>query len=113
MGWDPVAFRLKNVKRNGDPIARGGSGTEDGRLVTQVTDRCIEEGAARIGWARRNAAPANAETGPIARGIGVAATERGNGGGLAGSSVTVNLDGSVVVSMRPLTSARTAARHFR
>ena len=55
MGWDPMAFRLKNIKRNGDPIARGGAGTEDGRLVTQVLDRCIEEGAARIRWARRNA----------------------------------------------------------
>ena len=97
MGWDPVAFRLKNVKRNGDPIARGGMGTEDGRLVTQVTDRCIEEGAARIGWVRRNPAPGNGQAGRIARGIGVAVTERGNGGGLAGASVTVNLDGSVVV----------------
>jgi xanthine dehydrogenase molybdenum-binding subunit len=96
MGWDPVEFRLKNVKRNGDPIARGGSGTEDGRLVTQVTDRCLEEGAARIGWTRRPAAPGG-QTGPKARGMGVAVTERGNGGGLAGATVTVNLDGSVVV----------------
>ena len=24
MGWDPMEFRLKNIKRNGDPIARGG-----------------------------------------------------------------------------------------
>ena len=55
MGWDPMAFRLKNIKRTGDPIARGGAGTEDGRLVTQVLDRCIEDGAARIQWARRNA----------------------------------------------------------
>jgi xanthine dehydrogenase molybdenum-binding subunit len=96
MGWDPVEFRLKNVKRNGDPIARGGTGTEDGRLVTQVTDRCLEEGAARIGWTRRAAAPGG-QTGPKARGMGVAVTERGNGGGLAGATVTVNLDGSVVV----------------
>ena len=97
MGWDPAAFRLKNAKRNGDPIARGGTGTEDGRLVTQVTDRCIEEGAARIGWSRRNTAPGGGQSGPRARGMGVAVTERGNGGGLAGASVTVNLDGSVVV----------------
>lgn len=96
MGWDPVEFRLKNVKRNGDPIARGGTGSEDGRLVTQVTDRCLEEGAARIGWTRRPAAPGG-QTGPKARGMGVAVTERGNGGGLAGATVTVNLDGSVVV----------------
>ncbi len=97
MGWDQVAFRLKNAKRSGDPIARGGSGTEDGRLVTQVTDRCIEEGAARIGWARRNPAPGSGQAGPKALGIGVAVTERGSGGGLAGASMTVNVDGSAVV----------------
>ena len=71
-------------------------GTEDGRLITQVTDRCIEEGAARIGWVRRNPA-GSGQAGRIARGLGVAVTERGNGGGLAGASVTVNLDGSAVV----------------
>lgn len=97
MGWDPVAFRLKNIKRNGDPIARGGAGTEDGRLITQVMDRCIEEGAAKIGWARRTAGPGAGQTGPRVRGIGVAITERGGGGGQAGASVKVNLDGTVVV----------------
>ena len=97
MGWDPMEFRLKNIKRNGDPIARGGSGTEDGHLVTQVLDRCIQEGATRIGWNRRNAVPSNVSAGPKARGIGVACTERGGGGGLAGASVKVNLDGSAHV----------------
>ena len=62
MGWDPMEFRLKNIKRNGDPIARGGAGVEDGRLVTQVLDRCIEEGAARIGWTRRNRCRARSGT---------------------------------------------------
>ncbi len=96
MGWDPMAFRLKNIKRTGDPIARGGSGTEDGRLVTQVLDRCIEDGAARIQWARRNAV-AGSPAGAQARGIGIACTERGGGGGLGGASVKVNLDGSAMV----------------
>jgi xanthine dehydrogenase molybdenum-binding subunit len=97
MGWDPVAFRLKNIKRSGDPIARGGTGTEDGRLVTQVLDRCIEEGAAKIGWARRNAVPGGGQTGSKARGIGLAVTERGGGGGQGGATVKVFNDGSVVV----------------
>jgi CO/xanthine dehydrogenase Mo-binding subunit len=97
MGWDPMEFRLKNIKRNGDPIARGGSGTEDGRLVTQVLHRCIEEGAARIDWNRRNNIPGSGSATPKARGIGVACTERGGGGGLAGASVKVNLDGSAHV----------------
>lgn len=96
MGWDPVAFRLKNIKRTGDPIARGGVGGEDGRLTTQVLDRCVEEGAARIGWSRRNAVP-GAGTGPRVRGIGVALTERGGGGGQGAATVKVYLDGSVVV----------------
>src|SRR5687767_5182498 len=96
MGWDPLAFRLKNIKRTGDPIARGGSGTEDGRLVTQVLDRCIEDGASRIQWSRRNAV-AGSVPGAKARGIGVACTERGGGGGLGGASVKVNLDGSAMV----------------
>jgi xanthine dehydrogenase molybdenum-binding subunit len=96
MGWDPMEFRLKNIKRTGDPIARGGAGTEDGRLVTQVLDRCIDDGAARIQWTRRNAV-AGAQSGPKARGIGIACTERGGGGGLGGASVKVNLDGSAMV----------------
>ena len=97
MGWDPVAFRLKNIKRTGDPIARGGAGTEDGRLTTQVLDRCIEEGAARIGWTRRTATPGAGQTGSRVRGIGVALTERGGGGGQGAATVKVYLDGSVVV----------------
>ena len=97
MGWDPMEFRLKNVKRNGDPIARGGAGIEDGRLVTQVLDRCIEEGASRIQWTRRNAV-AGSQSGAKARGIGLACTERGGGGGLGGASVKLNLDGSALVS---------------
>ena len=61
--------------------------------MTQVLDRCIDEGAARIQWTRRNAV-AGAQSGPKARGIGIACTERGGGGGLGGASVKVNLDGS-------------------
>ena len=96
MGWDPIEFRLKNIKRNGDPIPRGPAGVEDGRLITQVLDRCIEQGSARIDWARRNAV-AGSPSGPKARGIGIALTERGGGGGIGGATVMVNLDGSAHV----------------
>jgi xanthine dehydrogenase molybdenum-binding subunit len=95
MGWDPLEFRLKNIKRTGDPIARAGN-IEDGRLVTQVLDRCLTEGSTRIGWNRRNATPGSGQ-GSKLRGIGVACTERGGGGGLGGASVKVNLDGSAHV----------------
>jgi xanthine dehydrogenase molybdenum-binding subunit len=97
MGWDPMEFRLKNIKRNGDPIARGPAGVEDGKLVAQVLDKCIEMGAARMQWNRRNAV-AGAQAGPKARGIGIACTERGGGGGLGGASVKINLDGSALMS---------------
>ena len=96
MGWDPLEFRLKNIKRTGDPMARGPLGAEDGVLVTQALDRCIEEGAARIGWNRRQGA-AGAEDGATARGIGIALTERSGGGGQGAATVKVYNDGSVVV----------------
>jgi CO/xanthine dehydrogenase Mo-binding subunit len=97
MGWDPLAFRLKNIKRNGDPIPRAAGGAEDGRLITQALDRCIDAGASRIDWARRHQTPNAAQTGPIRRGIGMACTERTGGGGLSGAQVKVFLDGSVIV----------------
>ena len=96
LGMDPMQFRLKNIKRNGDAIARGGAGVEDGRLVAQVLDKCIDDGAARMQWTRRNAV-AGSPAGAKARGIGIACTERGGGGGLGGASVKINLDGSAHV----------------
>ena len=98
MGWDPMAFRLKNIKRSGDSIARGQTGTEDGTLINQGTEACITQGAARIGWNRRNATPGAGQAGAKARGIGMAVTERGGGAGLAGAEVKINLDGSVLMS---------------
>jgi xanthine dehydrogenase molybdenum-binding subunit len=97
MGWDPLQFRLKNIKRNGDPIPRATAGVEDGRLIAQVLDRCIEEGASRIQWNRRNVKPGTGGTGPLLRGIGMACTERTGGGGLSGASVRVFVDGSIIV----------------
>jgi xanthine dehydrogenase molybdenum-binding subunit len=97
MGFDPLEFRLKNIKRTGDPIARGGSGMEDGRLVTQVLDKCLEQSAARINWTRRSATPGSQRTGAKLRGIGIAATERGGGGGQGGVTIKIGRDGSVVI----------------
>ena len=97
MGWEPLEFRLRNIKRTGDPIARARGGLEDGRLVTQVLDKCLEEGAARIQWTRRNATPGAGQTGTLMRGIGVAVTERGGGGGQGGTTIKVFGDGSIVV----------------
>jgi hypothetical protein len=55
MGWDPMEFASRTSSGTAIPIARGASGTEDGRLVAQVLDKCIEAGASRIQWNRRNA----------------------------------------------------------
>jgi xanthine dehydrogenase molybdenum-binding subunit len=97
MGWDPLAFRLKNIKRTGDPIPRAAAGVEDGRLIVQALDRCIEAGASRIAWDRRNPTPGGGQRGPMLRGLGMACTERTGGGGLSGAQVKVFLDGSVIV----------------
>jgi xanthine dehydrogenase molybdenum-binding subunit len=97
MKWEPLAFRLKNIKRTGDPMARGGGGMEDGRLVTQVLDKCAELGAARIEWTRRNAAAGAEQTASRVRGIGVAFTERSGGGGQGGATIKVFSDGSIVL----------------
>jgi xanthine dehydrogenase molybdenum-binding subunit len=97
MGWDPMAFRLKNIKRTGDPVARGGGGEEDGRLVTQVLDKCIEQGAARFGWSRAWQRPGSATSDAVVRGVGIALTERGGGGGQGAARLTIYRDGSVKV----------------
>ena len=78
-------------------MARGTGGTEDGRLVTQVLDRCIEQGAAAIQWMRRTAEPGGSRDSARARGIGIALTERSGGGGQGAATVKVHLDGSVIV----------------
>ena len=98
MGWDPLAFRLKNVMRTGDLVRRTASAPkEDVRLANHGMDRCIEEGAKQIAWGRRNATPGVGQMGPKARGIGMALTERDGGAGPGGAIVKVNQDGSVVV----------------
>jgi CO/xanthine dehydrogenase Mo-binding subunit len=97
MGWEPLEFRLKNIKRTGDPIARAVGGLEEGRLVTQVLDKCAEAGAGRIQWTRRNATAGAGQTGSRVRGIGVAFTERAGGGGQGGATIKVFSDGSIVL----------------
>jgi xanthine dehydrogenase molybdenum-binding subunit len=97
MGWDPLEFRLKNIKRTGDLVRRSAAiPREEARLANHRMDLCIQEGAKRIGWERRNRV-SGGQTSPRARGIGMAITERDGGAGPGGAIVKVNVDGSVVV----------------
>ncbi|HEV8020400.1 MAG TPA: xanthine dehydrogenase family protein molybdopterin-binding subunit [Candidatus Lustribacter sp.] len=62
LGLDPVAFRLKNVLRDGDEHATG-------TIMTNANvAACVESVARQIGWDR----PFDRGTGPVRRGRGIA-----------------------------------------
>jgi CO/xanthine dehydrogenase Mo-binding subunit len=93
IGMDPVEFRLKNIPtvsqvQNAMPYSTTG------------LKQCLEEGAKAFGWkeARQKAATA---TGPVKRGVGVAAGLWQGGNGGPPSTVIVRLfsDGSVNLNM--------------
>lgn len=62
LGIDPVAFRLKNVLRDGDEHATGTV------MVNAKIAECVESAARRIGWER----PFDRGSGPLRRGRGIA-----------------------------------------
>jgi xanthine dehydrogenase YagR molybdenum-binding subunit len=96
IGMDPLALRLKNVPafsqaREGNPP-----------YTTTGLKQCLEEGARRFGWqqARQNLGPQK-QTGPIRRGVGMAASIWIVGDGGPPSTVIVKLfsDGSASLNM--------------
>ncbi len=66
LNLDPIAFRLKNTRREGDPHPV----LEGHKLNSYRLDECLRAGAERIGFDRRKAA--GASTGSIKRGMGFA-----------------------------------------
>ncbi len=101
LGVDPLEFRKKNVIREGemDPVSvalgEGGHGFPRS-MNSYGLIKCIDEGAAEIGWARRNA-KAGGGAGAIRRGLGIALAMQGSG--IAGvdwgsASCKINEDGS-------------------
>ncbi|WP_010185559.1 xanthine dehydrogenase family protein molybdopterin-binding subunit [Sphingomonas sp. PAMC 26605] len=82
MGVDPVDFWKRNDPEQ-DP-------QEDVPFSTRQLVRCMEEGAERFGWSKRNATPAQQRDGEWMIGMGVAAAVRTNM--LMESSAKVSID---------------------
>ncbi len=105
MGFDPLAFRLKNALKSGDehPVSKAWSEGREGAaefIVSCGLDQCVEQGAAAIGWAEKYNNP-DWHTVPgqphIQRGIGVATVMQGTAIprlDMGAASIKINDDGS-------------------
>jgi putative selenate reductase molybdopterin-binding subunit len=104
IGMDPVAFRMKNSLKVGDPIAITAELGEAGRVAAQIVTSstlpdCVAQGAAAIHWDRRedpdwHVDPDNPH---IRRGLGFAAVMHGTaiaGLDMGAASLKMNDDGS-------------------
>ena len=88
---DPIELRIRN-----EP-------TQDPEKHIPYSSRhlisCLQEGARRFGWDRRNPKPGQSRDGPWLVGMGVAAATRGNTLQLSKANVRLGPDGSAVVRM--------------
>jgi xanthine dehydrogenase YagR molybdenum-binding subunit len=87
---DPIAFRVKNDTQV-DPK------TPTRRFSQRQLVRCLEEGAQRFGWSRRNATPAQVRDGRWLVGMGVASAFRNHMNMTSGARVRLGRDGVVTV----------------
>ncbi|MGP7796744.1 aldehyde oxidoreductase molybdenum-binding subunit PaoC [Sphingomonas sp. CLY1604] len=90
LGMDPIAFRVKNDTQV-DPEK------PERRFSQRQLVRCLQEGAERFGWARRNARPAQVRDGRWLVGMGVAAAFRNHINMASGARVRLGRDGVVTV----------------
>ncbi|MGE7205083.1 aldehyde oxidoreductase molybdenum-binding subunit PaoC [Sphingomonas sp. NPDC019816] len=90
LGMDPVAFRVKNDTQV-DPQK------PDRRFSQRQLVRCLEEGAQRFGWSRRNAKPGQVRDGRWLVGMGMAAAFRNHINRRSGARVTLQPNGHVLV----------------
>ncbi|MBM7405692.1 MULTISPECIES: aldehyde oxidoreductase molybdenum-binding subunit PaoC [Sphingomonas] len=90
LGMDPIAFRVKNDTQV-DPK------TPTRRFSQRNLVRCLEEGAGRFGWSRRQAKPAQVRDGRWLVGMGVAAAFRNHLALPSGARVRLGRDGVVTV----------------
>jgi xanthine dehydrogenase YagR molybdenum-binding subunit len=90
LGIDPVQFRIVNDTQvdPADPLRP---------FSKRQLIECLQQGAARFGWERRNSTPASVREGRWLVGMGVAAGFRNNL--LAKSAARVRLDGRGVVTV--------------
>ncbi|WP_314374244.1 aldehyde oxidoreductase molybdenum-binding subunit PaoC [Sphingomonas paucimobilis] len=90
LGMDPVAFRAKNDTQV-DPQK------PDRRFSQRQLVHCLEEGAQRFGWSRRNPKPAQVRDGRWLVGMGMAAAFRNHINRRSGARVTLQPNGHVLV----------------
>src|SRR5262245_6264050 len=91
LGMDPVELRLKNEPKE-DP-------EKHVPFSTRALVPCLQEGARRFGWDRRNPQPRSTRDGRWLVGMGVAAAIRGNYFREAEARVTLKSDRHAVVEM--------------
>jgi xanthine dehydrogenase molybdenum-binding subunit len=99
IGMDSVAFRLKNVARQGDADPLTGILFESCGIT-----KCLEKGKELIGWDEKRATWPKQQTGPIRRGLGVACFSYATGtypvcAENSGARIILNQDGSVHVQI--------------
>jgi len=90
LAMDPVAFRIKNdTQVDPEQPAR--------RFSERQLVRCLQEGADRFGWSKRNPRPAQVRDGRWLVGMGVASAFRNHMNMASGARVRLEQDGKVVV----------------
>jgi xanthine dehydrogenase YagR molybdenum-binding subunit len=112
LGLDPVEFRILNDTQivpdtpaepsRVDPQARAPSGNQghagkDRRFSQRHFVECLQIGAERFGWNRRNSRPGQTREGDWLIGLGMAGAFRGNH--MTTSGARVRLDGNGVVTV--------------
>lgn len=91
LGLDPVVLRLRNEPSQ-DP-------ERNVPFSTRNLTACMEEGARRFGWARRNPAPGQARDGRKLIGLGMAAAIRPNYVGASAARVAIDRAGRVTARL--------------
>lgn len=91
---DPVALRLKNIVQSGDDLGNGIT------VSSVALDKCLLESRARVGWSRRSTKPA-LDSGPVKRGIGMAAAIHSGGNTFLDTETELELahDGVVLLKL--------------
>jgi xanthine dehydrogenase YagR molybdenum-binding subunit len=90
LGMDPIAFRIANDTQT-DPEKPKRAFSK-----RQLTE-CLEQGAAKFGWDRRNKQPGQSRDGRWLTGIGVSAAFRNNMNMKSGARVSLDASGRVTV----------------
>ena len=90
LGMDPVAFRIKNDTQV-DPAK------PDRKFSQRQLVRCLETGAEKFGWSKRQAKPGSVRDGKWLVGMGVASAFRNHMNMTSGARVRLGADGVVTV----------------